>query len=551
MPPGSNACNFAISPDRSSAPAQGIGCYWGSAGKFGVTNAGAWVPDTGFKCETGRWHKIAMRIDVPKQTFEFFVDDKRFESAQPLKFGEKVAYLSYFNFIVTGGVYIDALRVTRLPDDASKDDLIASSGFNDARGINSNPVPGSPFPLGIPNREGGVGEPGWAGPWAAHPDAVFQSKVVFEGDGALHLKGRPNFGPNYGRQLAQPQTGRFQLEYRLQMPAGSNCGFGIGQDPSTKGGAGCHWSREGKLSITDAGGWVPDTGFKCEPGRWHKIAMQIDVPRQTYEFFFDDQHFESAEPLKFGAKLTHLSYINIRVEGEAYIDALRVTRLPDAPAVAPRPAKPLPPDHIASTGFNHAKGLHSDLEKAPFPLDASDRAGGYGEPGWAGPWPAHPKATFQSKVVFEGDAALYLEGSPNFGPNYGRQLAKAQTGKFQVEHHVQVPGGSSFGAYVWQHPRGADVSGPTWGARNGKFYVHAQETDVKCVPGQWYKVTLRIDVASHTWEFFVDGKRFASTQPLKFRGKVEYLDYINFLVEGGVYIDDLRVTRLPDAGWKE
>jgi hypothetical protein len=28
---------------------------------------------------------------------------------------------------------------------------------------------------------------------------------------------------------------------------------------------------------------------------------------------------------------------------------------------------------------------------------------------------------------------------------------------------------------------------------------------------------------------------------------VQYLDYINFLVEGGVYIDDLRVTPLPDA----
>ena len=44
-------------------------------------------------------------------------------------------------------------------------DLIASSGFNDARGMNSNPVPGSPFPLDIPNRVGGAGEPGWMGPW--------------------------------------------------------------------------------------------------------------------------------------------------------------------------------------------------------------------------------------------------------------------------------------------------------------------------------------------------------------------------------------------------
>ena len=98
-------------------------------------------------------------------------------------------------------------------------DLIASSGFNDAKGLNGNPVPGSPFLFDTPNRAGGLGEPGWAGPWDAHPDIVFQSKVVFEGDGALYLKGRPNFGPYCRRQLVQAQTGRFQVEYHVQVPA--------------------------------------------------------------------------------------------------------------------------------------------------------------------------------------------------------------------------------------------------------------------------------------------------------------------------------------------
>src|SRR5262249_18296541 len=149
---------------------------------------------------------------------------------------------------------------------------------------------------------------------------------------------------------------------------------------------------------------------------------------------------------------------------------------------------------------------------------------------------------------FEGDGALYLKGRPNFGPNYGRQLAQGQTGRFQVEYHVQVPAGSSFGGYVWQHPRGADFSGPNWGAGDGKFSVHGLDTGFKCVPGRWYKVTRRIDVPNHTWEFFVDGRRFEAPRPLRFRGKVAYLDFINFLVEGGVYIDALRVTRLPGAG---
>jgi hypothetical protein len=211
-----------------------------------------------------------------------------------------------------------------------------------------------------------------------------------------------------------------------------------------------------------------------------------------------------------------------------------------------------PPDKdlIASSGFNDARGMNSNpVPGSPFRLDIPNREGGLGEPGWKGPWLAHPRATFQSKVVFEGDGALYLQGSPNFGPNYGRQLAQAQTGKFQVEYHMQVPAGSSFGGYVWQgREGGAFHSGPNWGARNGTFGAAGQDTGFKCVPGRWHKVTLRIDVAKQTWEFFVDGRRFESPKPLPFRTKVQYLDYINFLVEGGVYIDALRVTRLPGAG---
>ena len=112
---------------------------------------------------------------------------------------------------------------------------------------------------------------------------------------------------------------------------------------------------------------------------------------------------------------------------------------------------------------------------------------------------------------------------------------------------MQVPAGSGFAGYVWQGLEGGwSASGPNWGARDGKFGVwgHA-DTGFKCVPGRWHKVTLRIDVANQTWEFYVDDQHFESPKPLPFRTKVQFLDTINFLVEGGVYIDDLRVTRLP------
>jgi hypothetical protein len=215
-------------------------------------------------------------------------------------------------------------------DTPPDNDRIASSGFNNRRGMNSTPVSGTPFTLDTPNREGGAGEPGWKGPWLAHPDAVFQSKVVFEGDGALRIFGRPNFGPNYWRQLAQAQTGRFQVEFYLQLEAGSSIGGYLWQDPH--GGAdhsGPNWGAGGgKFSV-----WgYPDTGFKILPGRWYKVTFRIDVPKQTWEFLLDDKRFESPQPLQFRAKVQYLDVINfLGGEGVGYIDALRVTRLPDAP----------------------------------------------------------------------------------------------------------------------------------------------------------------------------------------------------------------------------
>ena len=230
-----------------------------------------------------------------------------------------------------------------------------------------------------------------------------------------------------------------------------------------------------------------------------------------------------------------------------------VVRLEKPEALGTSPEK----DLIAAAGFNDARGMNSDpVPGSPYPLDTPNREGGIGEFGWAGAWPAHPAATFQSKVVFEGDGALFLTGAANVGPNFGRQLVQPQHGRFQIEYHVQIPAGSTCVAYVWQDRRGGALrAGPQWTAGGGKFSVgHGDvngdfsrwfDTGFKCEPGKWYKVTLRIDVPQRTWEFFVDGQRFAAPESLRFRAKVQYLDYINFLVAGGVYIDALRVTRLP------
>jgi tetratricopeptide (TPR) repeat protein len=216
------------------------------------------------------------------------------------------------------------------------------------------------------------------------------------------------------------------------------------------------------------------------------------------------------------------------------------------------------PSLIASSGFNNLRGLNHTAEAGkPFRLSASNRTGGQGEPGWAGPWPAEPSARFQRDVVFEGDGALYLTGTVN----YFRRLAEPQTGRFSVEQMVRLPEGGDVKCYLWKKEGAAEqVTGPMWAASRGEFAVmHGGgdgqgewlPTGFACKPGTWYKVELRIDVPRRTWVFLVDGREFKPGRPLGFRGpETGALAIIDYLTEtpAGVYLDALRVRQLPEAG---
>ena len=422
-------------------------------------------------------------------------------------------------------------------------DLIASSGFNDASGMNSDPTPDSPYPLDSAGKQGGVGEPGWARPWSTRssPRFSFQKKVVYEGDGALHMsKGSAD------RKLVEALGGRFQVEMRVQVPAGGGfiCYWKNGSRPWASDGP--VWSAgDGKFGVLGDDDKFRTTDFSPEPGKWHKVTLRVDVARNEWEFFVDDQKFATPRPLRFRRAQASLDTIWFQCETEAgvFIDALRITRQGEV--------GPPPKDLIASSGFNDTKGMNSNpVPGSPFPLDTPNREGGLGEPGWKGPWPASADAVYQRKVVFEGDGALYLKGRPNFGPYHRRVLALPQTGRFQLEYHVQVPAGTNYALQFWpDYDSGPFGSGPISAVQNGKFIGNGLvDTGFKCEPGRWYKVTMRIDVPKQNWELLVDDKPFAPTKPLGFRAKVTHLSCLNFIVgEGGAYIDAVRVTRLPDA----
>jgi hypothetical protein len=204
--------------------------------------------------------------------------------------------------------------------------LIASSGFNDAKGMNANPIPDSPFPLGAAGREGGSGEPGWGNKWPRSPVAVFQKAVVFEGDGALQLKGTAGCA----RQLTRAPAGPFQVEQRVQVPAGGSLMGSVSLPNGVA--AGVLWYvRNGQFGVFDGngsgGGKNADTGLPCEPGRWHKVVVRIDPGQRKWELSVDDKKYEPGHLLGFRFPAPGLREVSYRSDAPAgaYVDAVVVT----------------------------------------------------------------------------------------------------------------------------------------------------------------------------------------------------------------------------------
>jgi hypothetical protein len=203
------------------------------------------------------------------------------------------------------------------------------------------------------------------------------------------------------------------------------------------------------------------------------------------------------------------------------------------------PTLTAPKDLIAGSGFNQSKGL---LAGARYSM-GSNKQGGASEPGWENPWPASPKATFQDKVVHEGDGALFLSATVN----YGRRLKQSLKGKFEVEQFVRIPDDGGLTAYVWRKPQ---ETGPMWRIAEGKIKALAGDqkgsgnwTDMGdgYKADTWYKITIRVDLTKKRWSMLVDDKEVGSD--LGFRTDQSEFQEINYLIEhkGGAYIDALRI----------
>jgi hypothetical protein len=240
---------------------------------------------------------------------------------------------------------------------------------------------------------------------------------------------------------------------------------------------------------------------------------------------------------------------------------------PDARPDEPEDAKPAAkskkaggagkkPTEVAA-GFNDAKGINSNGKKSsPYALGGPNFQAGAGEPGWESNWAVNEKVKYQKDVVQEGDGALFLSNASNTN----RKLAIPYTGQVRLEQYVQIPENGDLKVYCDQKQ---DNTAAMWLATDGKFWVingtgmqgspqPPIDTQIACVPGQWYKVTVDIDFKSRTWTFAVDDARYEHA-PLQFRGQSEFIQEISLLSEkpGGAYIDAITISSTGDAGTKK
>jgi hypothetical protein len=229
---------------------------------------------------------------------------------------------------------------------APEANLIASAGFNDAKGMNSNRIPGSPYSLKAVGRLGGAGEPGWTAPWTPAPGAKVQTKFVKEGDGALQLTGPANIT----RTLREPQKGTFEVEQWVRLPEGGQINASLYHGgPQTVGREGDFtgpmWgaTADGKFVVFqgDWGGTAKpvETKLKCQPDKWYKVTLSVDVRKATWEFSVDGKKYKAddGKALRFRTKQEAMDTVRFQAErpaGSFYLDALRLTRVGPAPAAS-------------------------------------------------------------------------------------------------------------------------------------------------------------------------------------------------------------------------
>ncbi|MFO0897485.1 MAG: Ig-like domain-containing protein [Pirellulales bacterium] len=205
--------------------------------------------------------------------------------------------------------------------------LRAVAGFNDAAGLEADPLANSPYQLQAAVNRRGVGETGWAAPWSTGQPNLVRGETVVEGDGAVLLA--PTSGT--ARLLATPLTGQFGYDVFVRPANGSRfvvytMDSALGDITEISGGPVILFREDGQIVAIDGGNDV-QTGFSWHPDQWTHLSVSADTGNRTYQLQVDDQEFAPPQPLHFRGVASQIDKIFLQSELSGpgvYLDALKM-----------------------------------------------------------------------------------------------------------------------------------------------------------------------------------------------------------------------------------
>jgi hypothetical protein len=226
-------------------------------------------------------------------------------------------------------------------------DIFASSGFNDASGINGNPTPNLPFTIGQTVANRGIGEPGWAGTWFVQDGgavggdayAIVEAAAAREGDGGMAMVPGGLGSTRAIRQLAVPQARNLVIEQDVNFGAVGGMVSGPFQSMLSEGDrVGPQWGISGPVgsrhfavfdgNSNQLGDWE-NTGIAQRPGEWHHVVVDINVATQTFTFSVDGVPYASPDPIGFFNAAAVIDHVDYFTTGSGYVDGVIVRAVPE------------------------------------------------------------------------------------------------------------------------------------------------------------------------------------------------------------------------------
>jgi autotransporter-associated beta strand protein len=222
---------------------------------------------------------------------------------------------------------------------------------------------------------------------------------------------------------------------------------------------------------------------------------------------------------------------------------------------------------LPSVGVAQTVNATSNFNAPNYTLGQPLAGQGQNEPGWSGntwtTWyengasgPTGTVIAYADSAAQEGNGDLQFLGTASDEVGAYRSWSSDVTTPFWINQYVRMTSGTG-STSTFAERFGTDGYGPPtsayWEISNGNFVVcngaGVLNTGIAIQPMQWQEISLLINPATASYEFFVNGHQFRSPQPLMFAQNLGFVDELNYLVNQTAWVDNIQVSSVTVSSW--